>query len=440
MAVNPEKRIVRDNTVKDLADVLRNTNIILGRLGSGSVLYAFHVDPEESDPANKITYLEDCVGYSPAYMNFSTGKFNYGSWSDAFFMPRPCMVKYSGERDYYLNENDFTKKADGTTASDVADTSYGGNAMMEWGRDGKRIYYKIVRDTDNKAGFTVYISDGQPDDDFKCWSFINNQGILVPHFYTAIYNGSVISGKMRSISGQQVSKSLTGTQEREKARANNTGANRLWDIECFADWQLIEFLTWLISKSTDSQTAFGKGLSESGTEAINDAFRTGVHNARGLFYGTNSGAANTYANAVKIFGRENAYGFQWRRLNGWCMKNGDQRVKFTKGTEDGSKATDYNDDGTDYISIGATPTGTSGGYVDQMEASEYAVVPKSANGDSTKYYADGLWFNNSADVLALVGGHSGGSTLVGVSCANLSVPVSYADWYIGAALSCKPLA
>ena len=405
-----------------------------------SVLYAFHVDPDESDPFNKIVYLEDCVGYSPAYMDFTKDEFVYGSWKDAFFMPRPCMLKADGTVDYYLDPDDFSKQADHITASDIENVSYAGNAMMEWGRDGKQIWYKIVPDAGNNNGFTIYISDGQLDEDFHAWSFINNQGILVPHFYTAIYNGSVINDVMRSLSNQRVSKSLTGTQEREKARANNTGANRLWDIECFADWQLIEFLTWLISHTTDSQTAFGKGLSESGTEAINDAFRTGEQNAKGLFYGTNSGTAGTYSNAVKIFGRENAYGFQWRRINGWCIKDGDQRIKLTKGTQDGSIATDYNDDGTGYISIGATPTGTSGGYVDKMQANKNAVVPKSVSGDSTHNYADGLWFNNSGDRLARVGGASAVGALVGVSYASLDNAVSAAFWYSGAALSCKPLA
>ena len=33
--------------------------------------------------------------------------------------------------DHYLNPNDYTKKVNGS-ASKVADTSFGGNAMMEW--------------------------------------------------------------------------------------------------------------------------------------------------------------------------------------------------------------------------------------------------------------------------------------------------------------------
>lgn len=81
-----------------------------------------------------MTYLSDCdnSSYTPASMNFETGTFSYGSWKkDEFFMPRPCMLKYDGTVDYYLDPNDYSKKADGT-ASDMANTSYAGNAMMEW--------------------------------------------------------------------------------------------------------------------------------------------------------------------------------------------------------------------------------------------------------------------------------------------------------------------
>ena len=92
-------------------------------------LYAFHIDSTESDPEDCITYLEDAVGMTPAKMDYQNGVFDWGSWGNAFFLPRPCMVKSDGTVDYYLNENDYTLKADGT-ASDVADTSYDGNAMV----------------------------------------------------------------------------------------------------------------------------------------------------------------------------------------------------------------------------------------------------------------------------------------------------------------------
>ena len=101
-------------------------------------IYGFHIDPDESDSYDCVTYLADAVGMTPAVMG--TTAFNYGSWENAFFMPKPCMLKFDGTVDYYLDPNDYTKKADGT-ASDIADLSYGGNAMMEF----PLIWYKFVQ-------------------------------------------------------------------------------------------------------------------------------------------------------------------------------------------------------------------------------------------------------------------------------------------------------
>lgn len=46
-------------------------------------------------------------------------------------MPRPCMLKSDGTVDYYLDPDDYTKKEDGETPSDIANVNYNGNAMME---------------------------------------------------------------------------------------------------------------------------------------------------------------------------------------------------------------------------------------------------------------------------------------------------------------------
>ena len=95
------------------------------------VVYGMRILRDESVPSAKVVYLEDNTEFNPAYMDFTNGTFNYGSWENAFFMPRPCMLKYDGTVDYYLDPNDYTKKEDGT-ASDIEDVSYQGNAMMEW--------------------------------------------------------------------------------------------------------------------------------------------------------------------------------------------------------------------------------------------------------------------------------------------------------------------
>ena len=402
------------------------------------LIYGFQINGSESDPAAAVTYLEDAVGMTPAHMDFSTGKFDYGTWENAFFMPRPCMLKSDGTVDYYLNPDNYALKEDGT-ASDIANTAYAGNAMMEWGRNGHKIWLKILPTGDGSSA-KVYISNHRADSKFFDYPFHNCKGESAEHFYTPIYNGSVISSTMRSLSGQTVSKTLAGTAEITAAKANNPSTDELWNIECFADRLLINMLLILMGKSLNTQAVFGQGLNSGGSEAINDGFTTGVHNAKGLFYGTNDGTASTYTNAIKIFGMENYYGFQWRRTNGLILNNGATKYKLTYGTEDGSAATGYNTDGTNYKDASVTPSGTSGGYISKAKFTEDGMFSDTMSGSASTYYCDGTWFNNAAVTFALFGGISHLGAGGGAFSLYLNVAVSFANWDIGAALSCKPLA
>lgn len=404
------------------------------------IVYGFHIDSTESDPEDCITYLEDAVGMVPAKMNYGTGKFDYGSWEHAFFMPRPCMLNFDGSVAYYLNPNDYSKKADGT-ASDVADLNFAGNAMMEWGQNGKKIWYKIVPDA-TPTSASVYIADYPADEDFRAWSFINNQGVMVDHFYTPIYNGHLdSSNRMRSISGQAYTKSLTAANERTYCR--NNSSLPIWDTEVFCDVILINLLLYLMSKSLDTQTAFGQGLTTSGSQAVNEGFSTGVHNAKGLFFGTSSGAAATYTNAVKVFGMENWWGFTWRRIGGLVNVSGTEKYKLTRGTGDGSTATDYVVSATaadygGYLTGGTLPS-ASGTYIGSQTFSKWAYTPTTVQSSSALYYCDGLWTNNGQVEYALRGGSSYNTAPCGAGALGLSSAAAAALWHIAAAPSCKPL-
>lgn len=420
---------VLDETGKAIAASLAGIEKALKR--GSYTLYAFHIDGSESNPASKVTYLEDAKGMTPAGMDYTNGVFSYGSWADAFFMPRPCMVLQEGVVDYYLDPDDYTKKEDGT-ASDIADTSYAGNAMMEWGQNGKKIWYKVVPDPGDVTSGTVYISDTQLDPSYHAWNFINNQGREVDHFYTPIFNGSSVDDVMRSMSGLAVSQSLTGTVERDRCLANNKGSEVLWYTEVMSDRILINFLLILMGKSTDTQTVFGRGL-DSWSQAALNAYRTGALNDKGLFFGYNDGN-----HGVKVFGMENWWGAQWRRTAGYILKNGDQRVKLTYGQQDGSTVDGYNTTGDGYISMGISPTGTSGGYIDVMNFNDYGMFGKNSSGSSSTHYCDGQWFNNSGDRYALFGGDSVDGVLCGAVCCDLADAVSIAYWYYGVALSYRP--
>ena len=400
-------------------------------------IYGFHISDMESDPSAKVTYLADAVGYTPAGMDYVNNRFNYGSWQDVFFMPRPCMLKQDGTVDYYLDPNDYSKKEDGTV-SDVANTAYNGNAMMEW----PKIYMKIVPDSGDSASFSVYFSNKQVDTDYHAWPYIDGNGVEKEHFYTAIYNSKVVDGVARSLSGQiGTMKSKTAADERTALRANNASGDLKWDMETYADRMLVTNLAILISKTTDSQTAFGKGLSESGNDTINDAFTTGIHNTKGLFYGTNSGAASTYTNANKIFGMENYMCFQWRRLQGLVIDNGVIKTKLCYGQSDGSTADDYSFDATGYVEGASLSTlGDTNGQCNKVVASDRGFVLYHAatpTASSSTYYCCYHWINLSDKRVPFVGGFSDDGAYCGLFYFDLSNVAANARWYFGAALSCR---
>lgn len=408
-----------------------------------NIIYGFHVSGDESDPDKMVTYLADAVDATPAFMDYEKDEFNCGTWEDAFFMPRPCMLKSDGTVDYYLDVNDFSKKEDGVTDSDISNTSYDGNAMMEWGRGGRRIWYKVVPDKGNN-GASVFIANHKADEYYADYPFHDQNGNSSDHFYTAIYNGSVVEDKMRSLSGQQVSNSLNGDREKEKARANNPVGTYMWDIECFADRVLINFLIILITKSVNTQEKCGQGANGGGSQSVNNAFVTGQHNNKGLFYGTNSGTVSStdFSNIVKIFGMENFYGFQWRRINGLILSSGTMKYKLTYSQEDGSTTSGYNNSGNNYKESGSTTlSGSSGNYISKEFFTQDAMFPTGElNGSSSTYYCDACWCNNSIDAFAVLGGSSSYGARVGAFCCDLTYAVSSARWFVGAALSCKPLA
>ena len=395
-------------------------------------LYGYDLAVATTSPSDRVTYPSDVdnAGFTPAAMDFSSGVFNYGSWNiepGTKFMPRPCMLTYAGAVDHYLNPNDYTKKTDGS-ASSVSDQSFGGNAMMEW----PKIWTKRWEEN---GVYHFRCSDIQIDANYECWCNYDRNNNQIDHFYTPIFFGSKVSNKMRSISGQSNLVSQNASTEITCAKANGDD----WYTEVLADRLLIQDLLVMMAKSTDGKTAYGIGISASGNSS---AIGQGTMNTKGMFWGSNDSISG-----VKIFGMENLWGNLWRRTAGWINANGTQEVKLTRGTHDGSTATDYNTDGSGYLAVpGATPSSsktTSGaniGYIKTMKTMPYGRIPYDASGSSTTYEADCLWFNNDQSNYAAVGGYYSIGLQCGPFFSGLSDAASISRTNVGAALSCKPLA
>lgn len=421
------KPIVLDETAKEIAYALYDIRNVLNSNG-GTTVYGFHVNSKEPNPSNAVTYLRDAAGMTPAKMNYESGVFDYGSWKNAFFMPRPCMLRSDGTVAYYLKEYDYTKKLDGT-ASDIANVNFDGNAMMEWGRDNKLIWYKIVPDENDVTSYSVYIADHKEDDGFVAWSFYNKNDILCKHFYTPIYSGSLDSNnKLRSLSGQAIMHSKTGTQEMAYAKANGES----WNIEVWSDKLLMFLLLYLMGKSLDVQSVFGQGHSTGGSSA-SSLLPTGALDDKGLFFGYSDGS-----HKVKVFGMEDQWAEQWNRVAGLMLNDGVYYYKMTEGTADGTTVTGYRQTDTNgMINGGQSPT--SNNYVSAFRVHGDVILPDKVSGSSTTYYCDYFYQYQSGVRFAILGGRSGDGASCGF-CVCLSSAVSNAYWGLGAALSCKPLA
>lgn len=386
-------------------------------------LYGFDLTIADSNPATRVTYPSDVEnsGFAKAVMNFG-GAFSYGSWPSTpgeKFMPRPCMLRFNGTVDYYLNPNDYTKKADGTT-SDVANMNYGGNAMMEW----PKIY---VKRWESNGVYHFRCSDMKVDSDYECWSNYDKNNKEIPHFYTPIFFGSKDgSNRLRSISGQ--SNFVNNTAQTEVTYAKNNGAD-IWYTEVLSDRELVNDLLTMMFKSTDLQATAGYGVCSASA-----AIAPGSMNTKGLFWG-----AGDKTSGVKVFGMENWWGNIFRRIAGWCISGGTQKVKLTRGTKDGTTVGDYNFDGNGYKTISGVNL-TRSGYISKMKTESFGRFPMEANGSTTTFEADQVWADSGNGYYAFVGGYWGSDLACGPFYAALYNAPSFTNTNIGAALSCKPLA
>lgn len=386
-------------------------------------LYGYDLTVSDNNPATRVTYPSDVEnsGFTAAKMNFG-GAFSYGGWPSTpgeKFMPRPCMLTFAGAVDYYLNPADYTKKAEGGN-SDVANVNYGGNAMMEW----PKIY---VKRWESGGVYHFRCSDVKVDNDYECWSNYDKNNKEIPHFYTPIFFGSKdSSNRLRSISGQSNMVSQNATTEVTYAKAN--GAD-IWYTEVLADRQLINDLLTMMFKSTDLQATAGYGVCSASA-----AIQPGTMNTKGMFWGSNDKTSG-----VKVFGMENWWGNIFRRIAGWTISGGVQKVKITRGTKDGTTAADYNMDGAGYMEISGVKL-TSSGYISAMKTEKFGRFPMAASGSTTTFEADYVWADSGSGYYARVGGYWYDDLACGPFCADLYYTPSNTDTGIGAALSCKPLA
>lgn len=376
--------------------------------------YGFRRSKNNSSPAGRIEYLFDAAEKKPASMGLNTGVFDFGDWEDFVYkVARPVMLKTNGTVDYELDPNNQTLRKDNGLSSDVTNTNYNGNAMVEF------FGFKWVKRYEDASYEYVIFSDVQFDEDYHAYAHTGADGKVKNAFYWGMFKGTNVGSKLRSIGTGSVMVNQTRNTEVTYAMGNGDQYYTIYK----SGWDYIADLLTLISKSDNSQAVFGSGRSASNNSA---AIAVGSLKDKGPFWGSSNGTSD-----VKVFWIEGFWGNVWEGMAGMILAgSAGIKVKMTPP---------YNFDGKDYEATNIVPSGTSGGYVNLASVSDkYGYVPKVASGSETTYMCDGLWFNNSQTDYALVGGSWSDAGLCGSRYVNLSGLASNTYATFGSRLSYLP--
>ena len=379
------------------------------------VRYGIKIEKDNPDPYNRITYMYDAVGMTPARMDYTNGKFNYGSWGDAWFVKdnKPVMLNYDGTEAYELNPNDYSKKADGSS-SDIANTSFGGNAMSRI----PLVYVSMYED----STYEYYsVSNIKYDDTYVAIAHTKEDGTIKDNVYLAMFQGSNISSKLRSISGTTNIYEKTADVEITYAKANGTG----WYTRTWGQRMLINILLMIMSKNDNSQEAFGQGLTKTYDSSASPTYgmkTSGQLNDKGQFFGYND-----ETHAVKVFHIENWWGNQWERIAGLINDKGTLKATFTGP---------YNLDGNGYANTGISFTTSKNGWQKDTKATKLGRFPITYSGSSSTYTCDYCYVYYSSEVdYAYVGGACDNGSSCGAWYVYLLYEASDSGWSIGASLS-----
>lgn len=338
------------------------------------VLYGFEIDEANADPFGAVKYIEESTDFEP--LSSGDGTVKYGSWADKFPLNRLKVVLLKdGEVVEELDKNDYRKTTDGRTVDITSGNA--GDVMVAI----PLTYWKF-----NRVGtkLRVYVSDGQPDDDFVAYAHSRDGVVQDEYLYVGAFKGTVASGKLRSLHDTMSTGDVTIGGFRTNAEANGDGYGQMnW-----ATMTLLQIYSVLLSKSLDSQTALGMGY----TNGNNDFIKNGATVANGLFYGEQTGKKQ-----MKFLGLEDFYGNRFEWVDGFATSS-------SRDILINDKNVNYNDAGDGYTMHGKCFS--SDGYIKGVEGTAgTGFIPKVTSGASTStYYCDYAYQSSSGGRVAAFGG------------------------------------
>jgi hypothetical protein len=394
------------------------------RMALGGVMFGFRIDKQNNDPDTRVEYLYDALGITPAFMNFSGGAFNYGGWGDAWFVKdnRPVALTFAGEVDYELSHTDFTKKIDGTTASDVDDATYGGNFMAEmpcvW----------VRRWEDERYNYMAF-SDKKMNDAFFAYAHTNASNAVQSAIYLPMFKGWKDSNnKLRSLMGTYPTGNTTGTNEVTYASNNGTG----WQIWDKAKIDLLMDLIMLITKSTNCRAKIGNGDCQTYNKSdttnygkMMSGYETDgtTRSTNAQFYGSEGTDVTNYGKHHMIaFYIEDLWANRFDRCLGFNLINNVYKVKMV--------APYTLDSDSSYEILTVLPPSGDGWLKNVSSANDYGDVPIEVGASNTTGFANYFYKNASGSRLSLFGGDCSVGLRVGRSWF-LYRGSGGSDWFIG---------
>lgn len=375
-------------------------------------LFGYDWTLAESNPESAVTYPAgvDNANYMGVLVRGADASIDLGDWQQFhdWVGARPVMLGFDGEVVQELNHKNQTLTVEGKSSS-VADTATLANAEVEF----PKRYFKRWTDEEGIAHFRV--SRLKLGDDWKCypWMYGDTEATAFENdvIYLPMFEGSSVSSKVRSLSGQTPMNTQTGATEWTQIQALGEG----WIFDDYADAVMIIDYMFMMGKSTDVQAHWGNGHN-SGGSAASSLHKTGSLVSYGPYYG---GTGNTN---MKFMWMENWYGDRWERTFGvWYINNVLYVKDFAPYTTDGKV--------DNYHNLGRGITGTSGGYISEVTYDEHGMIPKTASGSQTTYVPDGCWFSSGTQFL-IRGANCGNSLLVGAAFYVHS-PFSDSSWNVG---------
>jgi hypothetical protein len=294
------------------------------------------------------------------------------------------------------------------------------------------VYIKRWEDTNYNY---IAISNNPVDDSYKAYAHTNANGIIKPKIYLPMFKGSVVSNKLRSIAGQFPTGNTTGPQEVSYAEACGSG----WQIWDWAKHELIADLLTLISRSTDSKTAFGNGDINSYRNVSPDY---GKQPTGG--YCSKFGDLSTFAvvsnrqfygkdddlHHVTIFYIEDFWGNRLDRCLGLNLDSDVYKVKMIPPYALDTDST--------YTTVSSVSVPSSN-WLKNVSTGDYGGLPSETGATETTGFCNRFYKSSSSVRLALFGGYCSYGSFCGSRCVYLDSGSSVSYWRLGGSPCFNPL-